>query len=292
MTALMAAVAHTPSKAAPGGVRLTTMPPTARATGDVSRVPPDVQAAGAVVLRKDAVLLVHRPAYGDWSFPKGKLDRGEPAPVAAVREVGEETGVRIRLGTPLSSQRYPSRGRDEDGVLLARPGRGRPQRRRLPRQRRDRRGGVGAGAQGPQAALLHLRPEHAGGGAVDRVAHPRAGGAAAHEGPREEVVAQGRPAAPVARRGQARRHAARPVARGLRAQPAGDLQQRALRADPGAVRRSVRLAAPGDRRPERGGRHRQGGRSRSSTSCSRARSAPPCAPTVRCSRRCSTRWAW
>jgi 8-oxo-(d)GTP phosphatase len=87
------------------------MPPTARPTGDVSRVPPDVQAAGAVVLRKDAVLLVHRPAYGDWSFPKGKLDRGEPAPVAAVREVGEETGVRIRLGTPLSSQRYPSRGR-------------------------------------------------------------------------------------------------------------------------------------------------------------------------------------
>ena len=84
------------------------MPPTARAP---ARVLSDVQAAGAVVLRKDAVLLVHRPAYGDWSFPKGKLDRGEPAPVAAVREVAEETGVRIRLGTPLSPQRYPSRGR-------------------------------------------------------------------------------------------------------------------------------------------------------------------------------------
>ncbi len=71
----------------------------------------DVQAAGAVVLRKDAVLLVHRPRYGDWSFPKGKLDRGELAPIAAVREVGEETGVRIRLGTPLGSQRYPSGAR-------------------------------------------------------------------------------------------------------------------------------------------------------------------------------------
>ena len=47
----------------------------------------DVLAAGAVVIRKDAVLLVHRPRYGDWSFPKGKLDRGELAPVAAVREV-------------------------------------------------------------------------------------------------------------------------------------------------------------------------------------------------------------
>ncbi len=79
------------------------MSPTAR----VSR---DVLAAGAVVLRKDAVLLVHRPRYDDWSFPKGKLDPGEAAPVAAVREVGEETGVRIRLGSPLSSQRYPSGG--------------------------------------------------------------------------------------------------------------------------------------------------------------------------------------
>jgi 8-oxo-dGTP diphosphatase len=61
-----------------------------------------------VVIRRGAVLLVHRPRYDDWSFPKGKLDPGETAPVAAVREVGEETGLRVRLGTPLSSQRYPS----------------------------------------------------------------------------------------------------------------------------------------------------------------------------------------
>ena len=71
----------------------------------------DVLAAGAVVIRKDAVLLVHRPRYGDWSFPKGKLDRGELAPVAGVREVLEETGVRIRLGTPLRPQRYPNGSR-------------------------------------------------------------------------------------------------------------------------------------------------------------------------------------
>ena len=71
----------------------------------------DVLAAGAVVIRKDAVLLVHRPRYGDWSFPKGKLDRGELAPVAGVREVLEETGVRIRVGTPLRPQRYPNGGR-------------------------------------------------------------------------------------------------------------------------------------------------------------------------------------
>ena len=55
------------------------------------------------------VLLVHRPKYDDWSFPKGKLDRGEHATAAAVREVEEETGVRVRLGVPLRSQRYPIR---------------------------------------------------------------------------------------------------------------------------------------------------------------------------------------
>jgi 8-oxo-dGTP diphosphatase len=71
----------------------------------------DVLAAGAVVLRKGRVLLVHRPAYDDWSFPKGKLDRGENAAVAAVREVGEESGLRIRLGVPLGRQSYPNAGR-------------------------------------------------------------------------------------------------------------------------------------------------------------------------------------
>jgi 8-oxo-dGTP diphosphatase len=70
-----------------------------------------VRAAGAVVLRKGQVLLVHRPAYDDWSFPKGKLDRGEEAPVAAVREVLEETGLRVQLGVPLTSQSYPNGSR-------------------------------------------------------------------------------------------------------------------------------------------------------------------------------------
>lgn len=53
------------------------------------------------------VLLVHRPKYDDWSFPKGKLDRGEHTTVAAVREVAEETGLRVRLGPPVTTQRYP-----------------------------------------------------------------------------------------------------------------------------------------------------------------------------------------
>ena len=67
---------------------------------------PDVIAAGAVVGRKGTVLLVHRPKYDDWSFPKGKRDPGEDDVVTAVREVAEETGVEVRLGMPLPSTAY------------------------------------------------------------------------------------------------------------------------------------------------------------------------------------------
>ncbi|BBH17154.1 ADP-ribose pyrophosphatase [Nocardioides baekrokdamisoli] len=73
-----------------------------------------IEAAGAVVLRDGIggreVLLVHRPTYDDWSFPKGKVDRGEHVTACAIREVEEETGVRIRLSVPLRSQRYPVKG--------------------------------------------------------------------------------------------------------------------------------------------------------------------------------------
>ena len=71
-----------------------------------------VLAAGAVVWRRRPddrgveVLIVHRPRYDDWSFPKGKRDRGEELPATAVREVAEETGVRIRLGVPLRTVTY------------------------------------------------------------------------------------------------------------------------------------------------------------------------------------------
>lgn len=70
--------------------------------------PKDVLSAGVVTFRPGKqVLLVHRPKYDDWSFPKGKLDRGEHPTAAAVREVTEETGLQVRLGPPISDQRYP-----------------------------------------------------------------------------------------------------------------------------------------------------------------------------------------
>ncbi|WP_137815645.1 NUDIX hydrolase [Gandjariella thermophila] len=52
------------------------------------------------------VALVHRPRYDDWSLPKGKLDPGETEPVAAVREIAEETGYRAVLGPFLRRIRY------------------------------------------------------------------------------------------------------------------------------------------------------------------------------------------
>lgn len=74
--------------------------------------PADVVAAGLVVVRAGRVLLVHRPRYDDWSFPKGKVDRGESVLAAAVREVQEETGLLARARAPLAPQRYPvARGR-------------------------------------------------------------------------------------------------------------------------------------------------------------------------------------
>lgn len=77
-----------------------------------SLAPTDVQAAGVVAFRPGKrVLLVHRPKYDDWSFPKGKLERGEHATSAAVRETVEETGLHVRLGPPLGSQRYSTGGR-------------------------------------------------------------------------------------------------------------------------------------------------------------------------------------
>jgi 8-oxo-dGTP diphosphatase len=51
--------------------------------------------------------VVHRPKYDDWSWPKGKLELNESHRHAAVREIGEETGVHVALGPRLGEIEYP-----------------------------------------------------------------------------------------------------------------------------------------------------------------------------------------
>ena len=69
-----------------------------------------IYAAGVVCWRvqknSPEVLIVHREKYQDWSFPKGKQDPGELLPETAVREMLEETGVRLKLGRKLSVIKY------------------------------------------------------------------------------------------------------------------------------------------------------------------------------------------
>ncbi|WP_237565309.1 NUDIX hydrolase [Ornithinimicrobium cavernae] len=75
-----------------------------------------VRAAGVLPWRvQDGELqfaLVHRPRYDDWSWPKGKLERGEEWVAAAVRETLEETGLQVSLGPPLPSSWYGLGTRD------------------------------------------------------------------------------------------------------------------------------------------------------------------------------------
>lgn len=69
-----------------------------------------VYAAGAVVWRqtegKLRILLIHRTKYRDVTLPKGKVDPGEMLAQTAVREVHEETGIRVHLGVPVGVSRY------------------------------------------------------------------------------------------------------------------------------------------------------------------------------------------
>jgi 8-oxo-dGTP diphosphatase len=65
-----------------------------------------IRAAGGIVIRDGKVLLVHRPKYDDWSFPKGKLEGGESWEEGAVREVEEETGLRGTIGPEVGRTNY------------------------------------------------------------------------------------------------------------------------------------------------------------------------------------------
>ncbi|MGN5240771.1 MULTISPECIES: NUDIX domain-containing protein [unclassified Rhodococcus (in: high G+C Gram-positive bacteria)] len=79
--------------------------------------PTDIFAAGTLLWRPSAsgveLAMVHRPRYDDWTLPKGKLDPGETAIIAALRETEEETGFRAELGRGLGRVTYPMPGTDQ-----------------------------------------------------------------------------------------------------------------------------------------------------------------------------------
>lgn len=71
-----------------------------------------VRAAGGLVVRDGDVLLVHRPSYDDWTFPKGKCSNDEEDAACALREVHEETGLRCRIVDEVAATEYvDARGR-------------------------------------------------------------------------------------------------------------------------------------------------------------------------------------
>jgi 8-oxo-dGTP pyrophosphatase MutT (NUDIX family) len=83
--------------------------------GMAAEVTPEVRAAGGVVWRVDddaglLVLVVHRPGYEDWTFPKGKTDpEDQDDEHTALREVEEESGLRCSLGHELPGTDYIDR---------------------------------------------------------------------------------------------------------------------------------------------------------------------------------------
>lgn len=73
-----------------------------------------IKAAGGVVCREGSsgeteIVVVHRPAYDDWTLPKGKVDPDETPEECALREVKEETGFRCELLRPLGCTAYVDR---------------------------------------------------------------------------------------------------------------------------------------------------------------------------------------
>lgn len=63
-------------------------------------LPPPVPCVGVVCLRGDEVLLIRRgtpPRQGEWSLPGGRIEPGERAVDAALRELREETAVEAEI---------------------------------------------------------------------------------------------------------------------------------------------------------------------------------------------------
>jgi 8-oxo-dGTP pyrophosphatase MutT (NUDIX family) len=71
------------------------------------RRPREEVSAGGIVFRRDGsrtLYLLIRDSYRNWGFPKGHLEEGEAPEQAALREVGEETGLaELELRAPIET---------------------------------------------------------------------------------------------------------------------------------------------------------------------------------------------
>jgi 8-oxo-dGTP pyrophosphatase MutT (NUDIX family) len=74
-----------------------------------SRVRNAIAAGGVVVRERDGareVVIAGRRADGTWVFPKGTPDKGEEIEDTAVREVEEETGLKVRILRDIGTTDY------------------------------------------------------------------------------------------------------------------------------------------------------------------------------------------
>jgi 8-oxo-dGTP diphosphatase len=74
-----------------------------------------IRAAGGVIWRDSPrgrkVAVIRRTRYGEeWTLPKGKLRAGESWSQAALREVTEETGCEVTLGSLAGCHAYIAKG--------------------------------------------------------------------------------------------------------------------------------------------------------------------------------------
>jgi len=79
-------------------------------------VPPDAVTVVAAVIERDGKLLITRRRAGThlaglWEFPGGKPEPGESLGAALRREIAEELGAAVRVGSPLETVdwQYPDK---------------------------------------------------------------------------------------------------------------------------------------------------------------------------------------
>lgn len=83
-----------------------------------------IRAAGALLWREREdcsieIALIHRPRYGDWTLPKGKIEDGETSLQCAFRELVEETGIRAAFTRQLGTVEYEENGERKRVIFWA-----------------------------------------------------------------------------------------------------------------------------------------------------------------------------